>query len=115
SALDLTANIRQFDLASLQPIVGAQLRDLTGTLRGTIAVKGSLDRPDIDGGLVFAQTRFFSTYLNTAFSIEQETIAFVEEGIAFKGFEVADENDNKARLTGTILTNTYRDFRLNLD
>ena len=114
-ALDLTARIRQFNLVSLQPLVSGQLENLTGTLRGEIVAKGSVQRPDIDGRILVANAKFLSTYLNSTFSLEQETISFVDEGIAFNAFEIADENNNKARISGTMLTRNYRDFRFNLD
>ena len=114
-ALDLTAEIAQFNLGSLQPLVTGQLENLKGIVRGEVIAKGSPDTPDIDGGLVVSDAQFFSTYLNTTFSLDEEAISFVDEGIAFNAFEIADENNNKARISGAILTRNYRDFRFNLD
>lgn len=113
--LDVNADFNRFNLASLQPILSNQFQDLKGIVTGEIRAKGTTDRPDIDGGLLVNDTRFLSTYLNTNFAIDDESIAFVDEGISFKAFEIADENGNKARIDGTILTRTYRDFQFNLD
>src|SRR5690606_38045421 len=102
--MDVTARINRFDLTSLQPILSNQLEDLAGVLTGQVIARGTPEKPDIDGQLRFNETKFLSTYLNTRFSIASETISFIEEGISFDAFEVADQNDNKARLDGTIQT-----------
>lgn len=114
-SMDLTARVGSFSLGSLQPLLVDQVQDLKGTLKGDIHVGGTTDRPDIDGGLLVSNTAFFSNYLRTKFSIDNESISFIDEGISFNAFEVADQNNNKARLNGTILTRTYRDFKFNLD
>lgn len=114
-AIDLNAVISEFHLLSLQPLLADQLRDFTGTLTGRLRVQGTPEDPDIGGNLLFRDAAFFSTYLNTAFTIDEESILFNDEGIRFNAFEIADQNQNKARLEGAILTTNYRDFRFNLD
>ena len=115
AAMDITAIINRFDLTSLQPILKGALTDLQGVVTGRILAKGTTERPDIDGQISVNDTDFTSTYLNTAFSIDGQTISFIDEGISFNEFEIADEQGNKASVDGTILTKTYRDFRFQLD
>jgi translocation and assembly module TamB len=114
-AMDVTTRITQFRLVSLQPLLADQLQGLKGVISGEIRAKGTTDRPDIDGRILVNDTEFISTYLNTGFSIDEEVISFIDEGISFNAFEVADNNKNKARLDGTILTRNYRDFEFHLD
>lgn len=114
-AIDLTANILSLNLGSFQPLVANQLENLKGSVSGKIQVKGTPAKPDIDGSVTFEQTSFFSTYLNSAFTINQETISFVDEGILFDQFQVADNNKNTALLDGTILTQAYDNFEFNLN
>lgn len=114
-AMDLTAVITEFDLPSLEPLLAGQLRDLTGTLTGRLRLQGAPDDPDVDGNLRLREAEFFSTYLNTGFIVDDESIAFNDEGIRFNAFEIADENQNKARLDGMILTTDYQDFQFSLD
>ena len=115
SAMNLTANINKFSLASLQPLVSAQLQNLTGILSGKMTVRGTPLRPDIDGNLKVNDTQFLSTYLNSSFKINHETITFNDEGISFDQFEIRDNNQNSVRLDGIILTKTYRDFKFKLN
>ena len=114
-AMDINADFNRFNLEALQPILSGQFQNLEGVLSGELQAKGTIDRPDIDGGLILTDTKFLSTYLNSNFSIDKETISFVDEGISFDAFEIGDERGNKARLNGTLLTRTYRDFQFNLD
>jgi hypothetical protein len=86
-----------------------------GEISGTIELKGTADKPDIDGSLLFTGTKFHSTYLNSSFAIDNEKIAFVDEGIALDQFDIVDSDRNKLQLDGTILTRTYRDFKFNLN
>lgn len=114
-AMDITTTIDRFDLTSLQPILEDQLADLQGVITGRIVAKGSPEVPDIDGQISVENTKFLSTYLNTAFAIDGETISFIDEGISFDKFEIADRDGNKATIDGSILTRTYRDFEFELD
>ena len=114
-SMDITADIKRFQLESLQPILDDQFQDLKGLITGQIRARGTPQKPDIDGGVLVRGTEFLSTFMNTKFAIDGETISFVDEGIAFNAFEIADQNGNKARIDGTVLTTTYRDFRFNLD
>ncbi len=114
-SMNIAADINRFRLASLQPLLADQFQGLKGLLTGEIRVGGTPERPDIDGGILLRETEFLSTFMNTNFTIDDERISFVDEGIAFKAFEIADRNGNKARIDGTVLTATYRDFRFNLD
>jgi len=113
--MDITANVQRFDLKSLQPLLIDQVRDLTGQLQGEVRATGTPQEPDIDGKLLLRKTTFFPTFLNTGFSLDNETISFVDEGVSFNNFEVADQAGNIARLNGTIITRGSPDYRLRLD
>lgn len=114
-SMDVNADFNRFNLASLQPLLQNQFQNLKGIMSGEIRARGTTALPDIDGGLLINDAAFLSRYLNTTFSIDDESISFVDEGLSFAAFEIADENGNKARLDGSIRTRTYRDFQFNLD
>ncbi len=114
-SIDITANIERFHLPTLQPLLERQMSDLEGFLEGTIRIDGSPQRPDIDGRITVRDTKFFSNFLNTGFSADNETISFVNDGLSFDQFEIADQSGNIARIDGTILTSNYRDYQFQLD
>src|SRR5690606_5001475 len=72
-------------------------------------------KPSINGEVNVNEVKFFSNFLNTAFSIDDETISLVDTGISFDRFEIADRSVNIARLDGAILTRNYLDYQLRLD
>ncbi|MEX1238583.1 MAG: translocation/assembly module TamB domain-containing protein [Cyclobacteriaceae bacterium] len=115
AAMDLTLKLNRFNLPSIQPLVASQVQNLSGALSGQIQVKGTPERPHVDGSVRVQQAQFRSTFLNSTYFIDQETISFNGEGIGFDGFEIADNDQNKARVHGNILTSTYRDFKFNVD
>jgi hypothetical protein len=114
-ALQIAATINHFSLASIQPLLTGQIEELTGTLSGKMNVTGSPKKPDIDGRLQVNDTHFLSTYLNTAYTIDNEAIVFNKAGIDFDQFQITDDSKNEARINGQILTTDYRNFQFNLD
>lgn len=115
SSMDIKANVNRFDLPSLQPVLQSQVQDLQGQMQGEIRVTGSPQKPSINGEVNVNEVKFFSNFLNTAFSIDDETISLVDTGISFDRFEIADRSGNIARLDGAILTRNYLDYQLRLD
>ncbi|HEY0740930.1 MAG TPA: translocation/assembly module TamB domain-containing protein [Chryseosolibacter sp.] len=115
ATLDLRTNIARFDLAVIDPIVSSQIQNLKGTLTGDIFVKGKPSKPDIDGGINFKDTQFLSTFLNTNFTLKNERIRFIEEGLGFENFTLIDRDNNKATLNGVIATRDYTNYQFKLD
>lgn len=114
-SMDLTATIARFNLATFEPLTAGQLKDMKGRMTGLVRIKGTPDKPDIDGSINIRDVAFYSTYVKTAFSVANETISFLEEGIDFDSFELRDENKNTAVINGLVLTRDYSDFKLQLD
>jgi translocation and assembly module TamB len=113
--LDLTATISRFDLATIEPLTGGQLKKVEGLLTGQINIQGSPQQPEIRGDLNLRSMKFFSTYLNSGFSLNNETISLTRDGISFDEFELLDDRKNTARLNGVVATKNYRDFAFRLD
>lgn len=113
--MDVTATLSKFDVSVVQPLVASQVQQLKGNLTGEVNLKGSTLKPDINGALTLRNSAFFSTYLNSAFSIKNETIAFTNRGISFDNFELVDVDKNIASLDGLIATTDYRNFEFRLD
>ncbi len=113
--LTIETNIRRFDLTSIAPLIETQLKDLKGNLTGTMNITGSPAKPSVIGDVSFNNTSFFSTYLNSSYTINNETISLTRQGISFDKFELVDLNKNTAHLDGLITTSDYRDFKFKLD
>ena len=115
SALDMTLNIDKIDLKAVESLSMGQIRKGTGTVSGALSVKGNLDAPKVLGDLKFNQAGFNVAYVNSFFRMPNETISFTDTGINFNNFTILDSLNQKAVITGGILTKTYRDFKFNMD
>lgn len=115
SALDLTLNVDKIDLKEIESVSMGQIRKGTGTVSGQLSVKGTLDAPEILGDLKFNQAGFNIAYVNSFFRIPDETISFTNTGINFNTFTILDSLNQKAIITGGILTKDYTNFKFNID
>jgi len=113
--IDLNAAIRKFNLTSVEPLTMGQTKDLKGSLTGGFRIQGSMAKPLIDGALNFDSVSFFSTYLKTPFSVDNETISLTRNGIVFDHFTLLDNRKNKGAIDGIIRTTDYSNFAFDLD
>ena len=114
SGFNLTANLEPLNLQLIEPLSAGQLRNVQGQATGTLTVSGTFDKPSIRGTINFREASLTSTYLNSSFTLNNETIAFTEQGISLKNFTIYDNQKNNAIIDGMILTEAYKDFRFNL-
>jgi hypothetical protein len=114
SEFNLTADLAPLDLQLIEPLSFGQLQDVKGIATGTLKITGTFKKPSIRGSVNFQEASFKSTYLNSNFSLRNETITFNDQGINLNNFTVTDTKKNDAVLDGTILTEAYKDFRFNL-
>ncbi len=115
SALDLTLNIDKIDLKAIQSASMGQIKNGSGTISGELSIKGPLDAPKVLGDIKFNQAAFTATYVNSYFRMPNESISFTDKGINFNRFTIIDSLNQKAVITGSILTTDYKDFRFNMD
>jgi hypothetical protein len=111
---DLNLNLKQLNIASIQPFTMEQLTKGSGHLSGEFRIKGTTDTPKIIGDLQFHNGAFTVTKLNSAFELLNDKITFTEEGMEFKNFSLSDSDKNTLKLRGKIDTPNYRDYAFNL-
>jgi translocation and assembly module TamB len=63
SILDLNLDIANLNLASVEPLLQSQVRELSGSLTGEISVEGSANEPEINGQLSFMNTQMLPNLL----------------------------------------------------
>lgn len=115
SALDLNLNIDKIDLKAIESVSMGQIKNGSGTISGELSIKGPLDAPKILGDVKFNQAAFTATYVNSYFRMPNESISFTDKGINFNRFTIIDSLNQKAVITGGVLTTDYKDFRFNMD
>ena len=113
-ALEMQLTMSPFKLGLLEPLSFGQLKNLNGLMSGKLNIASSLDVRAIRGELIFNDASFLSTYLNSSFNLQNETISFNEEGIVFSNFKLQDLQKNVAVINGSILTRVYKEFDFDL-
>ncbi len=113
--IDLTATITRLNLTTLGPITMGQLKDLKGLMTGQVKVQGSPQSPKINGYFRFDDVAFFSTYVQSDFTLDNEQIDLTKRGIVFDNFDILDHDRNKATVNGAIETSDYRSFAFDLN
>src|SRR5690606_22108624 len=69
----------------------------------------------INGEVRFNNAELNISMLNAQFTLDNDVMAFNDEGIRFSNFSVSDSVGNQATLKGTVRTKTYTDFTFDLN
>jgi translocation and assembly module TamB len=109
------AQVSRLNLAIVQPLTMGQLRDMSGQLTAQLTVQGRTASPDLSGMINFRDAAFHSTYANSSFSLENETIYLRGDDFVFDRFNVLDNRKNKATLDGLITSTKQAGYKLRLN
>lgn len=115
SQVNIKADIKSLSLASIQPLLFGQAKEMEGRMTGALTIGGSLDQPRVRGSLTFKEASFIPTYINSKLILNNETIAIDDSGIVFNNFEILDEKNNTIHIDGNIETSTFRRANFNLE
>jgi autotransporter translocation and assembly factor TamB len=111
---DLTANIRQLQLASMKGAMAQVLSDASGAVSGTINIKGNLTDPAITGDASFNNASFVPTILGTRFRIADQKVSLSNNAFVFNNFTMQDSAGNNLVLNGRAYTNNFINYELGL-
>ncbi len=114
-SLDLNLNLANLNLATIKPFTSGQITEASGSLKGEMAIKGTADKPSVNGAIRFEQAFITPTLLGERFALTNEDIAVNATGIHFNGFDIVDSAQNKASINGDILTNDFKTIGFNLN
>lgn len=112
--IDFAVELEQLNLALFDPIVGESVRDLEGTLRGSLKITGSATAPEIDGEMRFTNTFFTPGMLNSRLTIDDERLRFRNSTLSFDNFQFSDANENTASIDGTLEIENTSFYRFDL-
>jgi translocation and assembly module TamB len=110
SRMDLKLDLNSLNLASVKPFATSQVQDMKGFLKGSLAIKGTLDKPGINGRLHFDSTTITPLISGEPLKISNDNIEFDEDGFNFSKFSMQDSAGNKATIDGNVNTEDYKDF-----
>ena len=107
-------HIDNLNLETAEGFSMGNFRDASGKVNGDFTIRGKPSQPVLRGELNFNDVRGNVTKVNNYFTLKNERIRFVDRGISFDQFAIADSTGNNAILDGMIFTENYRDFRFDL-
>jgi translocation and assembly module TamB len=114
SRIDMKLDLNQLNLAAIRPFVSEQVQDLKGTLKGSLALSGSFDKPGINGNLHFDSTLVTPMISGEPLKLSKEDIEFDADGFNFSEFSLQDSAGNKATIDGNVFTKDYKDYDVDI-
>ena len=112
--LDFAAVLDSLRLSSLSPLLNGVVSRVQGYANGTIDIKGSIQQPDISGKVSITDGGCKIGYLNTFYTFSP-TILVDNKTISLQNMVLVDTLGNKARVTGEIRHDRFKDFYLDLN
>lgn len=101
--LQVDVDIPSFPLRVVDAFVPDNIIKLDGDLQGMLRFRGTLDKPLIDGGIVFRKTSALIIPLGTTFGVDSNRIAINDSKIVFNKFYFLAPNKRELFLNGNVL------------
>ncbi len=114
SNFDFNFDIRKLELASVIGISTGTLKGASGSVKGNFAIKGTKDKPDINGTLAFEKAVLTPAMLNSYFFIDGQQLHVDNDGFRFSNFTVLDSAKNKLVVDGNANTRDFRHYQFDL-
>lgn len=114
-AFDLLVDVNKLQMKSLQGFSMNMIDQAEGFISGDLNVTGTMDKPSILGDLKFNKVGLHVNTLNATFKDMDDKIVFNGDGLQFSRFKINDTDGNSLVITGKVLTETYRDFKFDLN
>lgn len=112
--IDLAVEMDKSKLTILEPFVKDLVSDLKGYISTDLTIKGSFDKPEINGTVAFDKGQLTVNYLKTAYTISQE-VTVKNSVIDIKDLNLKDEGGNTATANGTVDLNDISNPDLDID
>src|SRR5690606_38585090 len=112
--ISLKASMPRLNLAIIEPLTMGQLKDVKGELSASFEMEGKTSDPEISGRLNIKEADFLATYVNTSFTVANESISFDGTTIRLDQFDILDRKKNKATINGSLLSTTNAGWKLDL-
>jgi hypothetical protein len=114
-SFDMTMDIGNLNLQSIQGFTMGNMKDASGYLTGRLAITGTATAPKINGDVNFNDAAFRIGMFNSLYRVDNERIRFNDSGVSFNNFTLLDSAGNTANIDGMIYTQSFTDYRFNLD
>ncbi len=113
-SFNLDLNMQRFNIESIQAFTSGAITDGSGFLSGDFKITGTIEKPNVNGNLTFNDVALRVTQLNSLFKDINETVTVNDRGIFLDTFTVSDEKNNQLAINGSVLTQDFRNYNLDL-
>ena len=114
SNFDFALDIKTLQMKALEgPSFGA-IRNASGSLSGSVTLKGTMDDPILRGTINFNKTAFNLKAINSFFKVDNESLTIDNTGFAFNNFIIQDTADNNLVIDGRVNTTNFKEYAFNL-
>ncbi|OWK71943.1 translocation/assembly module TamB domain-containing protein [Pedobacter sp. AJM] len=111
--IDMNVKMNESKLTILEPFVKQLVSNLKGNISADLSVKGSLDKPAINGDLSLDEGQLMVNYLKTTYVITDK-VNIENSIINLDKFKIHDLENNEAVADGSIDLNKLDDPTLNI-
>jgi translocation and assembly module TamB len=113
-SLDFVANIRSFDAKTLGIWTENVLQDLDGTISGLFTVKGTSNKPNIEGSAMVDLMKMRLKETGALLTIENQTMTFKDDKIKLTNVLINDAEGKTMTLNGQIDMPKLPDYSYNI-
>lgn len=103
-----------FPLRTLNPFIGKDLAQLSGTLNGNMDITGTLAQPVFNGELQFDSTAVKVAFTGASYVFSSEPLKVDSSIVRFNNFYIAGLNGHNLTVDGTVNARKLSDLSLNL-
>lgn len=115
-SLNAEATLNQLPLSIVNGFIPDRIIGLRGNGDGTLTVKGSLSKPQIDGEVFLDSCFLFSEPYGVELRFDDDPVAIVGSHLLFENFEMYSHNDSPFTIAGSLdfsdLDNMMLDIRM---
>jgi len=111
--MDFKLALKNLNLRMFGPFVSDFMSGLNGLASGEVTIRGTPERPLMDGKVNVKRTEFRISYLNVGYSFADE-VHIDSNAIRFNNITLYDSLGHKALFYGAITHNAFQDLRLDL-
>lgn len=107
-------DIPSFPLSVVSAFVPESILKLEGELTGKIDFRGTLDQPQIDGGVVFKNSSIEVTPLGTVFGMDSSRIGIKNSRVLFDNYKLMAPNKQPLGIKGELSLVSLKEIRTDL-
>ena len=115
--LNLNLDIGQIKLEQFAPFAKDFIKEMQGSLKARLLVKGSPSKPTVTGSIFFEDALINPTAVNVPYRFNQQEVAFKGTQVEFKKFTILDDDQQPLVITGgvdfTTLEKIAADIKIN--